>query len=205
MKLSEIKEEELNEAQCEALVFPGIEYSGETAETAVLLGTSVHANSRALGAAELYLSGKIRKIIPSGEPAWDFPEGRFSEAEYMKLIAVESGVPEDDIIVENRATTTYENMTYSLRILENRPELLKDNKLILVTSGYHMYRSLLLAQKVFRGVRIIPCPVWEPDVRPETWQDSDFGISRVRNEVHYLIKHAKEGLVDDVDAPAMIF
>ena len=205
MKLSEIKEEELNDAQCEALIFQNMEYSGEAAETAVLLGTDIHAKGRALGAAELYLSGKIKKIIPSGEPAWDFPEGRYSEAEYMKLVAVGKGVPEEDIIVENQATTTFENMTYSLRMLENLPELLKDNKLILVTSGYHMYRSLLLAQKVFQGVRIIPCPVWEPDVRPETWRSSDFGRSRVRNEVHYLIKHAKEGLIDDVDAPAMIF
>ncbi|MCQ2565781.1 MAG: YdcF family protein [Clostridia bacterium] len=204
MKLSEIKEELLSDAQCEALVFRGIEYSGEKAEAAVILGTNTHAESRAIGSAKLYLNGGVKKLISSGNPAWDFPEGRYSEAEYMKLIMVREGVPAEDIIVENQALTTLENMTYSLKILENTPGLLKDSKFILITSGYHMYRSLLLARQIFKGINIIPYPVWEDDVRPETWRNSEYGTARVRNEVHFLIKHAKEGLIEDVEAPSEI-
>ena len=199
MRLSEIDERILSDDQCEALVFRGIEYSGETAEAAVILGTNKHAQSRAEGAAKLYLGGGVRKLIPSGEPSWDFPEGRFSEAEYMKLIMVKEGVPAEDVIPENQALTTLGNMTYSLEILRNTPGLLRDNKFILITSGYHMFRSLLLAEQVFKGTRIIPCPVWEPDIRPETWRDSDYGKARIRNEVHFLIEHAREGIIEDIE------
>lgn len=204
MKLSEINEKILNDDQCEALVFHGIEYSGETAEAAVVLGTNKNAVTRARGAAQLYLKGGAKKLIPSGNPAWDFPEGRYSEAEYMKLIAVREGVPEEDIILENQALTTLENMSYSLSILKNTPGLLKDNKFILVTSGYHMYRSMLLAKKIFGDIRIIPCPIWEPDLRQENWRDSEYGAARIKNEVHYLIEHARDGLIDDIEAPSAI-
>ena len=64
-----------------------------------------------------------------------------------------------------------------------------------------MYRSLLLAQKVFSGIRIIPCPVWEKDIRPENWKDTENGRARVRTEVHFLLKHAVDGYIDDVESP----
>ena len=201
MKLSEIKEEKLSDAQCEALVFRGIEYSGEKAEAAVVLGTNKNADSRARGAARLYLDGGVKKLIPSGHPEWDYPEGHFSEAEYMKFIMVKEGVPAEAVIPEDQAMTTLENMTYSFEILKNTPDLLKDNMLVLATSGYHMYRSLLLAKKVFGDIRLIPYPVWEPDLRQDTWRDSEYGIARIKNEVHFIILHAREGLIEDIEAP----
>lgn len=205
MKLSEIKEETLSAAQYEALVFSGIEYSGEAAETAVVLGTGRNADYRAAGAAQLYLNGGAKKLIVSGQPSWDYPEGHFSEAEYMKYIATREGVPAGDIILESQATTTRENMIYALSILQNTPGLLKDNKIILVTSGYHMYRSFLLAKKVFGNIRIIPYPVWEPELRPETWRSSEHGRTRVKNEVHFLIEHACDGIIEDLEvAPGIL-
>ena len=199
MKLSQINEKILSDDQCETIVFHGIEYTGEPAETAVVLGTNTHAESRAVGASKYYLDGNVKKLITSGHPAWDFPEGKYSEADYMKLIMVREGVPADAVIPENQAMTTLENMTYSLEILKNDPELLKGNKIILISSGYHMFRSILLAESVFKGIKIIPGPVWEPNLRQDTWRDSELGKSRIRNEVHYLIEHAVRGWIEDVD------
>ena len=119
----------------------------------------------------------------------------------MKFIMVKEGVPAEAVIPEDQAMTTLENMTYSFEILKNTPDLLKDNMLVLATSGYHMYRSLLLAKKVFGDIRLIPYPVWEPDLRQDTWRDSEYGRARIRNEVHFLIKHAQDGLIDDIEAP----
>ena len=202
MKLSEINEEILTDDQCEALIFHGIEYSGEPAEAGLLLGTNSHARNRAERAARLYLQGGVKTLIPSGNPAWDFPEGHFSEADYMKFVMMEKGVPENAIIPENQALTTPQNMTYGLEILKKNPALLEGNKLILITSGYHMYRSLCLAKKVFGDIRVIPYPAWEENIRQETWRDSELGRSRIRNEVHFLIKHAADGVIEDTEVPA---
>ena len=50
MKLSEIKEELLTDEQRDALIFRGLKYTGEPAETALLLGTNAHVSQSAAGA-----------------------------------------------------------------------------------------------------------------------------------------------------------
>lgn len=199
MKLSEIKEEQLTDAQRQAIIFPGFEYSGEAAETGIVLGTNTGASVRAEGGAKLFLDGKVQWLIPSGQPEWDFPEGRFSEAEYIKYLMVGEGVAPDRVLCENRATDTYENMLFSKEIIDAHPGMLTEGKLLLITSGYHMFRSLLLAQAVFPGIKIIPCPFFEEDTRAENWTLSERGRRRVESEIHFAISHARRGIMEDIE------
>jgi len=199
MKISEIKEDQLTDAQRTALIFPGFAYTGEKAETAILLGTNRGADVRAKGAADLYLAGGVRKIIPTGQPQWDFPEGHFSEAGYMKYVGVSRGVDPSAYLLEEQATDTYENMTYSRQIIEADPGLVKENKLILITSLYHMRRSMLLAEFVFPEYRIIPCPVAEALSGPGNWTQSETGRRRVESEIHFTISHARRGIIQDIE------
>jgi len=62
---------------------------------------------------EIYKSGKCRKIIFTGGNS----ENNISEAEAMKRVALEQGVPEDKIFIENLSRNTRENSINTLKLL----------------------------------------------------------------------------------------
>ena len=42
-------------------------------------------------------------------------EDNANEAESMRKIAIEAGIPSEDILIENKSTSTYENFAFSKR------------------------------------------------------------------------------------------
>jgi uncharacterized SAM-binding protein YcdF (DUF218 family) len=71
------------------------------------------------------------------------------EADAMARAAVDLGVPERDIVIENRSRNTME----SARAVRS---LLKGRRIILVTSAFHMKRSVALFKK--QGFDVVPAP-----------------------------------------------
>ena len=126
------------------------------AEAIVVLGGSIsmpsdgHPSSgliatsdRLLEAMRLYCAGKAPIIVASGGDSPLDPEVRPShEADEMRSMLEEWGVPESAILVETRSVNTHENAVFTHRLLEAR----KINRIILVTSAIHMPR----AQATFR-------------------------------------------------------
>ena len=106
------------------------------------------AFKRVIGAYKLYTE-KRRPIAVSGYSVTD----KFPEAEVMADTLAYFGVREKDIIPEGKSRDTYENALYLKRLIGNKT-------LCLVTSAYHMERSLYLFSKAgFDKRRIIPIPV----------------------------------------------
>ena len=100
---------------------------------------------------KLYQSGIIRKIIISGgSAAILFKEP--SEADSLKKEFLLSGVKEEDIIIDSRSRSTYENALYTKKLKDSfnlKPPY------ILITSAFHMPRSL----KVFKKQNIDVVPI----------------------------------------------
>lgn len=92
--------------------------------------------ARAEEAAKLYLEGWAPRILFSGA-ALD-PESR-SNADAMREIAVEVGVPPDMILVEEESYNTRENAVLSSQLVE----ALEHERIILVTSPYHQRRTYI--------------------------------------------------------------
>lgn len=128
----------------------------ETADTILLLGGGIQGSAppwrlmpdlndaadRVVYAAQLYHAQKAKLIIASGGTlSWRGVAQ--SEAEAMKQLLVQLGVPETAIIEESKSQSTYENMTYSASILSN----LASNHLLIVTSAAHMPRAMATAQR----------------------------------------------------------
>ena len=87
-------------------------------------------------AIDLYHTGWAPMLIFSG--AAEDKSGP-SNAEVMRTQAIEQGVPESVILVEDQSATTHENA-------ENTSDILTDldiNNAIVVTSSYHMKRTIL--------------------------------------------------------------
>lgn len=84
------------------------------------------------------------KIIVSGGQG---PGETVTEAEGMKRYLVENGIPENIVLKEEAATSTYENMVYSKKLYE-RTFGKRLQKVMLITNDFHMFRSKLLAKRV---------------------------------------------------------
>ncbi|MBZ4683854.1 MAG: hypothetical protein PWP46_1986 [Fusobacteriaceae bacterium] len=89
-----------------------------------------------------------KKIIYAGGIVFN---GKISEAEIYKKIAIDLGVKKDDILIEIKSKTTYEN-------LKNIKEILHNNyKIGLITSAIHMNRAVYSAKKLNLDIVAFPC------------------------------------------------
>jgi uncharacterized SAM-binding protein YcdF (DUF218 family) len=94
---------------------------------------------------QLYKLGLIKKIVVSGGSGRLFKESE-PEADKFKRVMVMSGVAEDDIILENKTRNTYESAVAVRKILDSLSY--KEKDCLLVTSAFHMRRSLACYRKV---------------------------------------------------------
>ena len=150
MLVSKITEEDLTVDVVDRLLFQGLEDTGEHADCIIVLGSIKAAQYRVPVAVEAYKAGRASKIMLCGGKLREFPTGRYSEAEHMRQAALELGVREEDIILENSSLHTVENLRFALEALQQTLGLDRLQRVLLVTTAYHMRRSLALARNLDR-------------------------------------------------------
>ncbi|MWV42227.1 YdcF family protein [Paenibacillus sp. HJL G12] len=113
-----------------------------TSDVGIVLGASMWGDSPSPGlkerldeALKLYQEKKFAMMIVSG--GLDKPEYKYTEAEGMRNYLVAHGVPESSIILENKARSTYENLLYSQKIMQERGYA----SAVIITHQYHGMRS----------------------------------------------------------------
>lgn len=118
-------------------------------------------------AVSLWEEGWSKMIIFSGAAA----EGEVSNAKAMERIAVKAGVPEENILIEEKSKTTLENaeMT-SVIITENGYK-----SIILVTSPYHQRRTYELFKKDLPDVKIVNQSALDEEWRKKGWWETNVG------------------------------
>lgn len=117
-------------------------------EYLVVLGAKVNGTKltgslwRRLKAAEEYLKDEENqntKVIVSGGQG----QGEdISEAQAMHDYLVEHGIEESRILMEDKSTSTYENILFSRKMIGN-----DEAKVAIVTNGFHIYRAKAMADK----------------------------------------------------------
>jgi uncharacterized SAM-binding protein YcdF (DUF218 family) len=113
------------------------------------------SSDRFIQAAWLYKKGFIKKIIVSGGQNGFTNENDFIEAEFVASTLKDVGIPPSDIFVEGNSRNTIENAEFSYKILDSLG--LKKNKLVLITSAFHMPRAKETFEKAGFIVRPYPC------------------------------------------------
>ena len=107
-------------------------------------------------AVEIYDRSRVKPmLVPSGGKGSD---EQISEAQAMKDYLVFQGIPEENIILEDRSTSTIENLRYSGDLIG---KLKPKAKIALVSSNYHIYRCLSYASDLGMkctgiGARVAP-------------------------------------------------
>lgn len=117
------------------------------------VGSTLFGYSRLHEAARLYFDCKKKSenciVLASGG---DPQKLGISEAEVMKRELLDIGIPESNIILEQKSNNTYQNAQFSSVILRSQ----KNDTLVLVSSGGHMRRSLLYFSHF--GVNAVAAP-----------------------------------------------
>jgi len=93
----------------------------------------------------LYHKGKIKKIIISGDNGYVSDRG-LHEAKQMKSVLVGWGIPESDILTEEKSRNTHENALETQKLIKNSG--LSKGKFLLITSGTHMRRAKACFDKI---------------------------------------------------------
>ncbi|MCB1394396.1 MAG: YdcF family protein [Rhodobacter sp.] len=95
---------------------------------------------RVVHAVGLYKAGRVDAILGCGGT------GRYppSEAAVIARLCREAGVPEGAIHLEDRSTTTRENLAFAKPILQT----LQPAQVVIVTDPYHAPRARLLARQL---------------------------------------------------------
>jgi uncharacterized SAM-binding protein YcdF (DUF218 family)/glycosyltransferase involved in cell wall biosynthesis len=123
------------------------------ADTIVVFAGGVGESGKAGGgyqervarAVELYRAGHAPRLVFSSGYAF-----AFAEADVMRQLAVELGVPPSAIVLETQAASTYENVVFVARILQAGGW----QSAILVTSPYHTRRALLTWRAQAPGIAV---------------------------------------------------
>lgn len=75
-----------------------------------------------------------------------------SEAEAMRRYLVDAGIPNEQIVLEDKSTSTYENFKFSKNIIENKTgKYIEDLDIKVFTNGFHCMRSYFLGKRLGYG------------------------------------------------------
>lgn len=118
-------------------------------DTIIILGTKSYKNgaynpclvSRVTHGVDLYKRGFATNIIMTGG---DDVEDNYNEADTMKKIALEQNISPEIILLEKKATSTYENLVYSKEIMKKN----SSKAAIIVSEPFHMYRAGKVAEEL---------------------------------------------------------
>ncbi len=93
---------------------------------------------------EYYHKNKDAYIVVSGGQGADEP---VSEAFAMKKYLLSQGVPDERILVEDRSTTTLENMKFSKEVIAQHWQKAGTPSVLFSTNNYHVLRGAIYARK----------------------------------------------------------
>ena len=142
-------------------------------------------------AASLYKQGMAPYILAIGHANPNIPNFS-SEAEYLKSIAVNLGVPSEKFLCENKASHTFENAEFSFQMLKNRN--IKADKIILVCKAYHSRRALFTYKYIFpANTEFLTASVVDKHgLCKNNWFTKPDYIFKVMSEVEKIGKYFKD-------------
>lgn len=200
MLVSKITEEGLTLDIVDRLLFQGLEDTGEQADCVIVLGSLKASKYRVPVAVDAYKAGRVSKLVLCGGKLREFPDGKYSEAEHMRQAALELGVREEDIILEISSLHTVENLRFALEALQQTFGLDHLHRVLLVTTAYHMRRSLAIARNLFpEYIAVIPCPANDNNTRRDNWMNTSVGIKRAKDEAMKIVSYINHGIIPDFE------
>lgn len=200
MWVSELTEENLSDDTIDKLLFEGISDEGKKADCIIVLGSIKATKYRVPVAVNAYKNGRAPKIMMCGGAMRNFETGCSPEARQMYQKALELGVPGENIIVEEHSQNTIENVLCAMLELQRDMWLNKIERVLLVTTTYHMRRSLHIAEYLFPAhIEVCPCPADDTNTKRDNWRETQKGKERARKEALNILQCVANGVFPDFE------
>lgn len=149
-------------------------------DAAIVLGAAVWSDEvspvfreRINHAITLYRSGKVKKIIFTGGQG---NKDELTEAAAAQRYAIENGIPAEDILIEQRSHTTYENVVNAKQLADANGL----NRVLIVSDPMHMKRAVSMARDI--GLEAYPSPT--PTTRYQSWRTQ---LESLAHETYYYL------------------
>ena len=118
----------------------------------------------------------------------------------MKEKAIKLGIPEDVILTEEESFNTTENILCSMLVLERKFLLQNINRLIIVTSPFHVQRlSLTLERYMPEWIKYSYCYDENSPVSKNNWTNNEESRNRVEYEAQGIVFYAKNKYINEKD------
>ncbi|HBY21119.1 MAG TPA: hypothetical protein DEG71_08960 [Clostridiales bacterium] len=130
-----------------------------------------------------------------------------SKLEYEGLSkeqAISLGVPENDIIIEDKSTNTKENVVFSRKVFEHEFGNGNFSRLLIVTTWGHMRRAILTLKTYMpKEVNYSMCSSY-PEIKnvgtwSQDWDQVEEAKKRIKTEVKAIVKYINKGDLIDWD------
>lgn len=132
----------------------------------------------------LYFRGVTSRLVLTGDSRHKHRSGE-SEAVRMSELAVSLGVPREQLYLEDCSNNTIENCQRCFELVHAAEEL-EPKFVSLVTSSWHSFRTLMLAERVFPNWIEFLCHPTQEGCNKENWLDSYEGQRIVENEMKLI-------------------
>ncbi len=200
MLVSQLTEAELTDDIIDRLLYAGLVDTGETADCIIVLGSIKASKYRVPVAVNVFREKRSDRIMLCGGAVRTFPDGIRTESEDMYAKALSLGIPDESILLENSSQNTIENILFALIELQRTFHLNNIRTILLVTTAYHMRRSLAIARYLFPShITIIPCPADDTTTNRNNWMTSPEGIERAKKEALNIITYIQNGVFPDFE------
>lgn len=145
MKLSEITKETLTDDDIQKIVYENINDNGKRTIYGLVFGNSILINERVRTAVDAYRNNRIKKIIFSGgsNGISNQDNDTIPEAVKMKNLAIELGVNEEDILIDDTSNNSFENVENSFNLIGNE----NISSIAIITSEFHLKRCMAIIKK----------------------------------------------------------
>lgn len=142
------------------IVLTGVTNLSKTATDRTFFNKGADRITHAL---QLYRLGKIKKILITGGQGLN-PSNDQTEAEVLKRFLLMTGMPESDILIEEKSKNTAQNAEFTKAFLEKN-NISTSQEFVLITSAFHMYRAKGCFDKVSLKTVTFPTDYYSHDIK----------------------------------------
>ena len=162
-------------------------------DIAFVFGTGNARKDSVEKAVEIYKKGLVPKIIFSGglNKKYGILEGETMAKEAIKL-----GVPEKNVLTENKSTNTLENILFSIQVIDKEIGLKNINVINAIVKNYHARRALMTLRKhipTYIKLKAIPYYSEYYPFTKENWFETNIGKEKVAEEIEKINIYLAKG------------
>lgn len=164
--ISESELQSLDDVDCILVLGCGVRDDGTPTD---MLADRIRVGIRA------YETGASDRLLMSG----DHGLKDYDEVNTMKAIAVDSGVPADNVFCDHAGFSTYESMYRAI-------DIFGADKIVIATQSYHLPRAIYDARKL--GIEAYGISADERTYMGQTYRDAREILARAKDFVWCIIK-----------------